>query len=84
MQPKFIREQHRILTTEGTLDFVTDDVPYSSWTVNMMLQPALGFAPVHPAPHYICGDIGYGVSYFERLWRDQGREIRYHRFHKSK
>lgn len=83
MQPEFVKEQLRILKAEGSLDFVTDDSDYSTWTVKVMLQPNTGFISHHPDPHYITGDIGYGSSYFDRLWRDQGKEIRYHRFCKA-
>lgn len=81
VNPVFAAEIARILKSEGEMMMVTDDPTYSDAMVETFnTQP---FKPKHPHPHYITDFKGYGKSYFDELWRDKGREIRYHEFVKG-
>ncbi|HRD56361.1 MAG TPA: tRNA (guanosine(46)-N7)-methyltransferase TrmB [Parachlamydiaceae bacterium] len=82
IQTAFIEELARVLKTGGSVTFVTDDAPYSEWTIEKFLQnPA--FVSHFPAPYYANELADYGTSYFEELWREKGRSIRYHQFVKK-
>jgi tRNA (guanine-N7-)-methyltransferase len=79
VQPSFIKELERVLMPRGLLTFVTDDEAYSRWTLNLLLS-ASRFQSIHPDPYYLTDDPHYGTSYFEDLWRQKGKIIRYHTF----
>lgn len=81
IQPAFLKELWRILKEGGTVTFVTDDPDYSDWTIDIFAQD-LGFASTHPAPFYTTEQPQYGTSYFDQLWREKGKTIRYHEFRK--
>lgn len=82
IQPAFIKEIWRVLQSGQHWTFVTDDPEYS-----MLLLEEMGackeFVSSYPSPYYITEYPGYGTSYFEELWREKGRLIRYHRFCKQ-
>lgn len=78
----FANEMGRILKPGGEMMMVTDDAPYSSIMVNTFMKAPL-FKPKNPFPHYLTELNDYGSSYFNELWRDKGREIRYHQFLKE-
>jgi len=82
IQSNFVSELWRIMKKGSALEFVTDDVDYGNWTLNIM-QKHSAFKCVYDAPHYIIDHEGYGNSYFEDLWREQGKTIRYYRFRKD-
>lgn len=71
----------RILLPDHPIMFVTDDVPYSDWFVEVM-NGNNNYASTFPEPYYMTDDSGYGTSYFDQLWRSKGRTIRYHRYKK--
>lgn len=77
----FLDDVHRILRSGGSIYIVTDDVAYSDLTI-AEFERHEGFESSYPEPYYITDLPGYGTSFFEDLWREQGREIRYHRFQK--
>ncbi len=80
--PPFITELHRILQPQGAVDFVTDDSYHSNEVIaHFLSQP--GWKPRDPTPYYIEELAGYGDSYFENLWREKGKQIRYHQFKKE-
>lgn len=79
IQTPFVQEMHRVLKPDAQLTFVTDDPGCSSWFLKHLLQHP-GFKPCYDDPYYITEDPTYGCSYFEALWREKGKEIRYHRF----
>ena len=82
VQSAFLQQVHRILRSEGSLILATDDPTYSDLFIEEMLAQT-GFQSCYPAPYY-CNDWpDYGTSYFDTLWRDQGRDIRYHQFQKA-
>lgn len=81
IQNPFVEEMLRILKPDGALTFVTDHDCYSEWTIDVLKQhPAL--QPLHEA-HYVTEFPGYGTSYFEDLWREKGKTIRYHLYKKQ-
>jgi tRNA (guanine-N7-)-methyltransferase len=42
-----------------------------------------GFTSFLPAPYFVTEFAGYGSSYFDQLWREKGKVIRYHQFKKT-
>lgn len=82
IQKAFVEELLRILKKGGTVTFVTDDPDYSDWTIEMFLANS-GFESRFPSPYYSNEQPNYGTSYFEELWREKGRKIRYHQFQKK-
>lgn len=81
IQDPFIEEMLRILKKEGTLTFVTDDRDYSDWTIEI-LQNHGRFQPLQANAPYVTEYPDYGTSYFEDLWREKGKTIRYHLYKK--
>lgn len=81
MRTEFADQLSRILKEGRSLTFVTDDVPYSEWTIQVMGSHQ-DFVSLHPAPFFSTEAPDYGGSYFDSLWRSQGRAIRYHQFQK--
>lgn len=82
IQTPFAKTLAEKLAPEGSVTLVTDDVDYSNQMIKTFLT-APKFASLHPAPHFVTASEGYGTSYFEELWREKGKEIRYHRFGRS-
>lgn len=82
IQPRFVEEVWRILKPETLFTLVTDDPDYSVRMIGEM-QVHPGFASCHPDPFYISDIPDYGSSFFEELWRSQGKMIRYHQFKKT-
>lgn len=81
IQPQFLDEMRRILKPDGVITFVTDDPPYSEWTIDAFSKHA-AFSSCYAAPYYLTELPEYGSSYFEELWRGKGKAIRYHQFKK--
>lgn len=81
IQPPFISEMLRILKQGGQLTFVTDDPAYSEWMMKK-IKESPGFVSKTAEP-YLIEMPGYGSSYFEDLWREKGKEIRYHQYYKA-
>lgn len=82
IQKTFLDELDRILSKNGTLTFVTDDEGYSCETIETTMSHPQ-FTSLLPAPHFTNEHPGYGTSFFEDLWREQGKQIRYHFFQKA-
>ncbi|GAB4231214.1 MAG: tRNA (guanosine(46)-N7)-methyltransferase TrmB [Chlamydiales bacterium] len=81
IQSPFVQQLSRILSFGGKATFVTDDVDYSKQMIDEMLCNS-SFRSNYPSPHYTIDYPNYGSSFFDRLWRDKGRAIRYHQFEK--
>lgn len=82
IQPLFLEQMHRILRPSGNITFVTDDPGYSEWTINIF-EKSPGFESIYPSPYFITEMEEYGAtSYFEDLWRQKGKIIRYHQYKK--
>lgn len=82
IQPPFIDEAERISLKKGEMTLVTDDPDYSQQMIETVLKNS-AYASCYPEPYYQTQHRDYGVSYFEILWRNQGRVIRYHHFRKE-
>lgn len=82
IQAPFVAELHRILKRGGKVNLVTDDADYSQWMIAVM-QGHTGFKSEFGAPFYQTEQADYGNSWFEDLWREKGKTIRYHRFIKQ-
>lgn len=80
IQEKFVAELKRILVGGAKVTIVTDDPDYSEEIISTMLQQ---FSSVFPAPYFSHEMDKYGTSYFEDLWREKGKKIRYHQFEKE-
>lgn len=81
IQPVFVEDMWRTLKDSGSLTLVTDDPDYSAEMIKV-LSGHSGYVSKFSAPYYTSDWENYGTSYFERLWRDKGKIIRYHQFHK--
>ncbi len=79
IQQEFVDEMARILIPKGTVTFVTDDPNYSEWSIKLFNQ-SKSFVNLYPSPFYISDWNDYGSSYFDNLWREKGKTIRYHHF----
>lgn len=74
VSPAFVTELVRILKPGGRVTLATDDAPYRDFALPH-LRHAL--QPVDPEPFFRREYPGYGTSYFEEMWRGQGKEIYY-------
>lgn len=83
IQPAFIQEMERILIEGGRFTFVTDDIDYSELMIKVMTRFP-NFESCFENRPFTTEMTGYGTSFFEELWRTQGKEIRYHQFYKRK
>lgn len=77
VQLPFVQEVRRIMAPGSYLTMVTDDDDYSNW-MGKTLKNSEGF------DH---GQVknereNYGTSFFEDLWRSQGKTIYYHQYTK--
>jgi tRNA (guanine-N7-)-methyltransferase len=79
ISPPFLEELHRAVIPGGGFTFVTDDIPYSEATMKEVKKQDK-FAFRAPDPGYVLELPSYGSSYFEELWRSQGKQVRYHQF----
>lgn len=78
-QQPFIEQLARTIKSGGTLTVATDDPTYSEQISREMLaNPA--WKSDFPKPYYRTEWEGYGTSYFDTLWREKGKEIRYFQF----
>lgn len=79
----FLKQVHRVLDPAGYLTFVTDDDDYSK-VMTEELTLFKQFSPLAPEPFYLKALPGYGSSFFEQMWRKQGKNIYYHQWDKGK
>lgn len=82
IQNSFVDQMDRISVDDGEMTLVTDDPDYSQQMIETVMEHP-GFVSSYPEPYYRVEHSDYGSSYFEILWRNQGRVIRYHSFKKS-
>jgi tRNA (guanine-N7-)-methyltransferase len=79
LQPPFLDELSRIMVPSAHLMFVTDCPQLSDAVLHdILVHPH--FNPCFPLPYYTSTWPDYGNSYFETLWLEKGRTIRYHLF----
>ena len=81
IQPKFLDEIWRILKKGRSITIVTDDPDYSDLAIQEFLNHS-GFESSYPEPYYNVERSDYGTSFFEELWRQKGKTIKYHSFSK--
>jgi tRNA (guanine-N7-)-methyltransferase len=81
-QPSFISQMSRTVCPEGFMIVVTDDHVYAQQITETVLENRF-WEPRLPFPYYKTEWEGYGTSYFDRLWRDKGLEIKYFEFIKK-
>lgn len=81
VQPRFVNEIWRVLKPDTVFTLVTDDPEYSERMIFEM-QAHQGFESLHPELSYTTEMQGYGTSFFDELWRNKGKVIRYHQFRK--
>lgn len=74
-QKSFVEELARTVKESATV--VTDDPFYADQIAAQMLK---SWHAHFPHPHYITSWPGYGASYFDTLWREKGKIIRYFKF----
>lgn len=79
LQRPFVEEMKRVVKPSGLVVLVTDDAVYSEQMIQEMMQEGL-WRSSFPAPHYVTDWPLYGASYFEELWKKQGRVIYYKKF----
>lgn len=82
IQPKFLDQVSRLLKKEALFTLVTDDPDYSEQMLKEMGNHH-GFTSFLPTPYFVTEYAGYGSSYFDQLWREKGKVIRYHQFKKT-
>lgn len=74
-QKPFIDELAR--TVFGNVTVVTDDPTFAD---QISLEMLKSWNPSFPDPFYITEWPNYGTSFFDTLWRDKGKTIRYFQF----
>lgn len=79
---EFIKEVRRVLKPSGDFTLVTDDPDYSERMMKE-LKNHPNFENCYPHQGYATERSGYGTSYFEQLWREQGKTIRFHQYRKA-
>lgn len=77
----FTKEIARILEPNGSAIIVTDDECYSESIISTFSK-ATGFQCALPSPFFKDPPDDYGTSYFNELFRNQLKPIRFHRFEK--
>lgn len=82
IKPSFVKAMNAVLKENGEIMVVTDDALFSEWTLKTFKGSPQFNCPI-PLPCYKTEWPDYGNSYFETLWREKGREIRYHHFIKQ-
>ena len=82
MRMPFATELARILQPEAKLVFVTDNEQYSQCTLDI-LSALETFENCYPHPHYSLEWPDYGNSFFDTLWREKGKQVRYHQFRRK-
>jgi tRNA (guanine-N7-)-methyltransferase len=83
IHPAFVSEVARVLDPEGTFTLVTDDPDYSIRMIAEM-NVNTAFRSHFPAPFFITDMPNYGDSFFDSLWRSQGKTIHYHQYVKQR
>jgi tRNA (guanine-N7-)-methyltransferase len=77
ISPVFLQEAARVLQPGGQLVFVTDDEPYSSQFLQIVAEQTALMQTLGP-PGYAAPPDDYGTSFFDSLFRSQGKPVLYH------
>jgi tRNA (guanine-N7-)-methyltransferase len=81
-QPSFINELTRTVKNGAPFIVATDDPSYGQQLTDVVLAKG-AWTPAYPPPYFVSEWQGYGASYFDALWREKGRAIRYFQFTKN-
>ncbi|MEC7840403.1 MAG: tRNA (guanine(46)-N(7))-methyltransferase TrmB [Chlamydiota bacterium] len=81
IQSDFVAEVGRITCTGGQFTLVTDDPDYSVQMIDTV-SACPKFSSCFPKPYFVTDEKNYGSSWFENLWRSEGKTIRFHKFQK--
>ncbi len=81
IRPEFVMELWRILKTSSAFTVVTDDPDYSIKMIDELGQ-FTGFESCFTDPYFVTDMPDYGTSYFDQLWRQKGKTIRFHQYRK--
>jgi tRNA (guanine-N7-)-methyltransferase len=76
IQAPFAKQMAKISKETGEVMVVTDDAPYSEQVLEEM-KNSQSWKTLQSFPYYNTSMGGYGSSYFNRLWEEMGREIRF-------
>lgn len=76
LQEPFFTEISAAMIPGGVATFVTDHADYTCQITESLLASPHWKARF-PHPHYVTDYEGYGTSYFDALWRDQGISVHY-------
>lgn len=76
IQTPFLRDLGMAMEPGAPLTLVTDDPPYRDQMVEEVMATQL-FEPQLEAPFWATDWTEYGASYFDTLWRGEGRQIHY-------
>jgi len=82
ISPLFFSEAARTLQEGGLLTFVTDDEPCSLLFSDLATTLDIPLKQTVRPPGYKTPPEDYGTSFFDALFRRQGKEIRYHELRK--
>ena len=82
LTPEFVHEMVRILKEQRTITFVTDHEGYSEIAIEELLASP-NLKSTIDSPYYKEPTREYGTSFFEDLFRRQGKTIRLHNFIKE-
>jgi tRNA (guanine-N7-)-methyltransferase len=75
----FFQEISRILRNDGAFFLATDDLMTSETFIQMAFQQK-GWKSSIEYPHYLLDLEDYGSSFFARLWKEKGKNLRYHQY----
>lgn len=75
----FIQDMARVIKKGCFLTVVTDDEKYSDQVIKEVTGNRLWRA-FYDLPFYVTTPEDYGLSFFYRLWKSKGKEIRYMKF----
>ena len=81
VQGEFVQEITRVSKKGGEAVFVTDDEPYSIQMTAEMLKKR-EWTSFFSSPFYETEWPEYGTSFFDSLWKEQGKEVRYMKYKK--
>jgi tRNA (guanine-N7-)-methyltransferase len=76
IQVPFAKQMAYITKEKGKVMVVTDDALYSEQVLEEM-KNSKAWDTIHSFPYYLTSMDGYGSSYFNRLWEEMGKEIRF-------
>lgn len=76
LQEPFFEELSRVCQPQAPLTIATDHEVYAAWAI-AGLERSEQWSSCYPTPHYVLDYPDYGTSYFDALFRDQGRQIYY-------